>query len=154
TSLQAIEEASGKRPLGWLGPEYGESTRTPAVLARLGVRYVCDWPNDEQPYPMTVPIGELVSLPILLDLDDVVSHYVRHVSIMRYGQLLKDAFDGLYQDGATQGRLLALNVHPWLIGQPFRVKYFEDALRYVVAHEGVWKATGREIVDWYRGQLA
>ena len=43
------------RPAGWHGPEYGESTRTPALLAELGVKYVMDWPNDEQPYRMDPP---------------------------------------------------------------------------------------------------
>src|SRR5206468_11812128 len=50
TSVQALTRATGKVPVGWLGPELGESTRTPRVLAEFGIRYVCDWVNDEQPY--------------------------------------------------------------------------------------------------------
>jgi len=49
-SIDAIAEATGKKPQGWFSPEYGESTRTPQLLAEAGIRYVCDWPNDEQPY--------------------------------------------------------------------------------------------------------
>ena len=115
TSVDALRGATGERPVGWLGPEYGESVRTPELLARAGLRYTCDWPNDEQPYLMKVSAGMLMSLPILLDLDDVISHYVRHVPIMRYGRLLKEAFDGLYADGSRTGRLMAMNIHPWLI---------------------------------------
>ena len=37
------------------GPEYGESENTVAILADEGIRYVCDWPNDDQPYPMKTP---------------------------------------------------------------------------------------------------
>ncbi|MCH9672405.1 MAG: polysaccharide deacetylase family protein, partial [Gammaproteobacteria bacterium] len=47
-SLSAVEVATGQRPQGWFGPEYGESIRTPQLLAELGVSYVCDWANDEQ----------------------------------------------------------------------------------------------------------
>jgi hypothetical protein len=110
---------------------------------------VCDWPNDEQPYRMKLSSGSLVSLPILLDLDDVVRHHVRHVPIMRYGQLLKEAFDGLRHSGRTSGRLMTINVHPWLIGQPFRIPYLDDALAYIRGSGDVWNATGGEIVDWY-----
>ena len=58
TSVQALTRATGKTPAGWLGPESGESTRTPQMLAEFGMRYVCDWVNDEQPYPLKVPQGE------------------------------------------------------------------------------------------------
>jgi peptidoglycan/xylan/chitin deacetylase (PgdA/CDA1 family) len=148
-AVNAVAQASGMRPAGWLGPEYSASTRTPELLARAGIRYVCDWPNDEQPYRMNVPSRTLVSLPVLLDLDDVISHYVRHVPIMRFGRMLKEAFEGLRQSGQTSGRLMVLNVHPWLTGQPFRIKYLDDALAHVCESGDVWKATGREIVEWY-----
>jgi peptidoglycan/xylan/chitin deacetylase (PgdA/CDA1 family) len=149
TALSTVSGASGTQPAGWLGPEYGASARTPDLLAEAGIRYVCDWPNDEQPYRMKVSSGALISLPILLDLDDVVSHYVRHVPIMRYGQLLKEAFDGLRQSGRTSGRLMTINIHPWLIGQPFRIPYLDDALAYIIRSGDAWSATGSEIVDWY-----
>jgi peptidoglycan/xylan/chitin deacetylase (PgdA/CDA1 family) len=63
TSVQRLTRATGKAPAGWLGPESGESTRTPGLLAEAGIRYVCDWVNDEQPYPLKVPRGELQPCP-------------------------------------------------------------------------------------------
>src|SRR5262249_37245385 len=71
TSLDALRRATGRAPIGWLGPESGESTRTPRLLAELGIQYVCDWVNDEQPYALNVPRGELYALPIALPVDDV-----------------------------------------------------------------------------------
>src|SRR5262245_10150227 len=71
TSVQALTRATGKTPAGWLGPESGESTRTPRLLAEAGSRYVCDWVNDEHPYSLKVPRGALPALPITLPLDDV-----------------------------------------------------------------------------------
>ncbi len=43
---------------------FAESARTPPLLAEAGIRYLCDWPNDEQLYAMTVPTGELTALPL------------------------------------------------------------------------------------------
>ena len=149
-SVDALTRATGSAPQGWLGAEYGESDRTPQLLAEAGLSYVCDWPNDEQPYRMTTSQGELYSLPVMLELDDVNALAERHVEIQRYGQLLKESFDNVYLDGARNGRSLVLNLHPWLIGQPFRIGYLDDALGHMMAHQGVWAASGSEIIDWYR----
>ena len=150
TSVGAIVRATGSAPSGWLGPEYGESARTPQLLAEAGIRYVCDWANDEQPYPFKTPTGELLALPMMLEMDDVVALWDRRVTVARYGELLKQCFDVLHEDGARNGRLLAINLHPWLIGQPFRIRYLDGALGHMMAAGGVWAATGSEIADWYR----
>ena len=147
--LKAIKDTSGEQPVGWHGADYGESTRTPTLLAELGVRYVCDWPNDEQPYRMEVPAGELISLPITFELDDVYMLRERGVSVQSWRLMAIEAFERLYQDGKTTGRLFVLNLHPYLIGQPFRIKYLDEVVRHAVSRAGVWKATGRDIVDWY-----
>jgi allantoinase len=149
TSMQDLHQATGITPLGWLGPEYGESARTPQLLAQAGVRYVCDWTNDEQPYAMNTPEGDLVALPVMLPLDDVNALWDRRLTIARYTQMLTESFDTIYQEGAENGRLMVLNVRPWLMGQPFRVRYLKPALAYITGHRGVWTATGSEIVEWY-----
>jgi len=150
TSVAAIRRATGTAPVGWLGPEYGESSRTPQLLAQAGIRYVCDWTNDDQPYPMKTSQGELFALPIMLELDDINALWDRRVTIDRYGELLKESFDTVYHEGVQNSRLLVLNLHPWLIGQPFRIRYLDNALGYMTQRQGVWAAAGSEIIDWYR----
>jgi peptidoglycan/xylan/chitin deacetylase (PgdA/CDA1 family) len=150
TSVEAIKRATGAAPLGWLGPEYGESARTPQLLAQAGIRYVCDWVNDEQPYRMKTQQGELFALPMLIELDDIHALWERRVAIDRYGKLLQESFDMLYRDGAHSGRLLGLHLHPWLIGQPFRIGFLDEALGYMMRRQSVWAASGSEIIDWYR----
>ena len=149
-AVERLRRATGAAPAGWLGPEYGESERTPRLLAEACIRCVCDWPNDEQPYRMKTRQGELFALPVMLELDDVNALWYRRLAIDRYAELLKESFDRLYGDGARNGRLLVLNLHPWLIGQPFRIGYLDDALREMVRRQGVWAAAGSEIIDWYR----
>lgn len=152
-SIQALTQATGTAPVGWFGPEYGESERTPQLLAEAGIRYVCDWTNDEQPYRMYVPQGDLCALPIALELDDIHALWSRRMPIDRYGELLTESCDGLYQDGAHNGRLMVLNLHPWLIGQPFRIGTLDAALGAIRRRQGVWAAQGREIIDWFREHL-
>ena len=151
-SLDTLTEATGLRPQGWFGPEYGESDRTPQLLAELGVAYVVDWANDEQPYPMTTGEGALFALPLLYELDDVIAISQKLMPVFEYEQMLIENFDVLREDGATTGRLMALNWHPWLVGQPFRIGSIDRALGHIMGKKGVWAATGSEIIDWYRQQ--
>jgi allantoinase len=64
--------------------------------------------------------------------------------------MICDQFDVLYEDGAKTGRVMAISLHPFLIGHPHRSKYFAEALAHVTSRQDVWLATGSEIVDWYR----
>ncbi len=147
SSIEILKKATGAAPKGWFGTDYGESERTPGLLAQAGISYLCDWVNDEQPYPMK---DGLFALPTMLEMDDLFALWTRRVTIDRYAQSLKDGFDAMYKDGADNGRLLTINVHPWLVGQPFRIGYLEDALGHIMGHQGVWAASGSEIIAWYR----
>lgn len=153
-ALEALERAAGKRPAGWHGPEYGESERTPGILAELGVEYVLDWPNDEQPYALRTKSGSLIALPLLVDFDDVFAHWYRKLSMRRWQQSIADALDWMIEDGRTRPRMLLLNLHPWLIGQPWRISYLDAVLADLRRREGVWCATAGEIAACWREQQA
>ena len=60
-----------------------------------------------------------------------------------------EALDRLREDGAASGRLFFLNLHPWIIGQPFRKQVPEARTQAHRAAHGVWIATENEIVDSY-----
>jgi hypothetical protein len=47
---------------------------------------------------------------------------------------------------------MAITIHPWISGQPHRIKALEKALAHMMGHEGVWSATGAEILEVYKGQ--
>jgi allantoinase len=151
-TLEAVARAAGAAPVGWHGPDYGESMRTPSLLAELGVRYVCDWPNDEQPYRMKVPTGELVSLPVMHEFDDVYALRERAIAVNLWRDAAIEAFDRMYEDAEESGRLFVLNLHPYVVGQPYRIKYLDEVVRHIVGKERVWTATAREIADWYLAQ--
>ncbi|MBX9761358.1 MAG: polysaccharide deacetylase family protein [Beijerinckiaceae bacterium] len=150
TSLDTVARETGLPIRGWCGVDSGESERTPRILAELGVNYIFDWPNDEQPYRMLAPPGDVIALPTMLELDDVYAHWHRRVTVWRWQRMVEEALVTLSADGGQSGRLLVLSLHPWLIGQAHRIRALDDALAFVTRQPGVWMATGAEIDDWFR----
>jgi len=91
----------------------------------------------------------LVSIPYSLEVNDVPLFVMRNTPPERYAALCKAQFDALYEEGAESGTVMCLPIHPYLVGQPHRIAAFEEVLRHVAGHEGVWLATGREIARHY-----
>jgi len=147
STLDMIEQASGKRPRGWLGPALCETWNTPRLLEELGVEYVCDWINDDEPYRMATEQGRLLSMPYSCELNDLHLFLRAGYDAPKYLQLLKDQFDVLYEESSEGGKVLTIPTHPFVMGHPFRSKYFDLALQYMKKHAGVWFATGSEIAD-------
>jgi allantoinase len=148
--LNTIEQSTGKKPKGWLSPALSETFNTPDILAEEGIEYVANWVNDEQPYPMKVRKNSLISIPYSIEMNDIPSFLDLGRSPEEFGQMIMDQFDVLYEDGATSARVMSICLHPFLIGHPFRSKYFAKALEYITGHDGVWVTTGGEIIDHYK----
>jgi allantoinase len=145
-----IGKSTGKAPRGWLSPALSETVHTLDILAENGIDYVGNWVNDDQPYPMRVKKGTMTSLPYSAEINDIPALLGLHQSPERFGQMICDQFDVLYEDGAKTGRVMAICLHPFLVGYPHRSKYFDKALAHVTSRQEVWLTTGSAIVDWYR----
>jgi allantoinase len=152
--IDTIEQGTGKRSRGWLSPALSETVNTPDILAAAGIEYTANWVNDEQPYPMTVKQGSLVSLPYAIELNDIPAFLDLKQSGEQFATMIRDTFDTLHEEGAASARVMAISLHPFLIGHPHRSKPFERALQYIRDSGDVWFATGSEILDWYKSQGA
>jgi allantoinase len=148
--VEAITHGTGTAPRGWLGPALSETHNTLDILAENGIDYVADWTNDEQPYPMRVKKGTMTSIPYSVEINDIPAILDGKQNGEIFGQMIKDQFDVLYEDGATTGRVMSICLHPFLIGHPHRAKYFNEALKHITSRQEVWVTTGAEIIDWYR----
>jgi len=148
-ALDAVEQAAGARPTGWIGQDYGESVRTPSLLAEAGLDWLMDWPNDDQPYWIN-PARPIVSLPNHNEWDDVQMLWLRRVPTPRYPALIAEAFETLWHEGAGSGRVMQIGLHPWVFGQAHRIRYLDEALTAIAHRRQVWAATAHEVARWFK----
>lgn len=146
-SLATIKQLTGQDPSGYLSPALTYTERTFDLLAEAGVKYVCDLFHDDQPFPVKVKRGRLISLPYTLELNDVYAYNVSLYPPEHYGQMIRDQFDTLYEEG--NGGVMGIAIHPYLVSQPHRQKAFEDVIAYMRGFDDVWWTRGVDIADWY-----
>jgi len=152
-SLAILRRISGQKVRGWLSPARSESFATLDLAAAAGIDYVCDWVNDDMPYAMRTESRAIYSMPLSNDMDDHTILVQNRHSEDAYMQQVCDQFDVLYKEAATRGgRILALPLHPWVIGQPYRIGALERALTHIMENNDVWTATGADILDAFTAQ--
>ena len=149
TVRDTITAATGQTPRGWLGPGLAETYDTPDHLAAEGFDYLCDWGCDDRPAPMRVKKGRMITMPYQQGINDMSLLVHSYHTAEQYYRIVCDQFDTLYNEAQGSGLVMAIPLHPYVTGLPFRIRYLDRALDYICGHDGVWKATGGEIASWY-----
>ena len=86
------------------------------------------------------------------ECNDVAMMLIQHHKASEYFDRAVDQFEQLYRDARDSARVMALVVHPYIMGAPHRLKYFRNALAHIRGHADVVCWTGERILDWYLGQ--
>ncbi len=153
TALDMIEAFTGVRPKGWLGPGLRESHTTPETLKAAGIEYVFDWVVDDVPNWMTTQEGPLLSLPYNLEINDSIIYAVeKHASNEMYDRL-SSTLALFKREAQKRPRVLAIGLHPHLIGVPHRFGSFERMLDLLMATPQVCFLQGHDIADWFTAQV-
>ncbi len=150
--LDAMEKALGRKTKGWLSPFLTHTNNTPNVLAEFGVQYLCDYTADDHPFPFKTKTGSLIAVPYTVDLNDIPAFMNVGVSSEAFGDMIIDQFDVLYEEGATNARIMPICLHTFFVGQPNKFKHLKRAFEHIAKHDDVWLTTGDDVNDWYREQ--
>ncbi|MGY0583619.1 MAG: polysaccharide deacetylase family protein, partial [Paraglaciecola chathamensis] len=128
-SVNQLRELTEQNITGWLSPGRNESENTPELLAANGIEYFCDWVNDDMPYRFKTDKGSLWAMPLSNELDDAFIMLNNLHSEDSYAEQMIDACDFLVKEANhSGGRILSLNIHPWMLGQPHRIGALEQVL--------------------------
>ena len=119
-------------------------------LAAAGVKYIGDWVYDDEPTVIRTAKGPLVTLPYTIELNDIPMMLIQHHESDYLLKRTIDQFDRLYAESEKRAKFCALAIHPYISGQPHRIKYLEAIYKYVNKHKGVLHWNGAQILDWYQ----
>jgi allantoinase len=149
-SVGVIERFTGQKPVGWLGPGLTQTYDTPELLAAAGIKYIGAWVYDDEPTEIATANGPLVTLPYTVELNDIPMMLVQHHESEYFTRRCIDTFDRLYQEGKERAKIMAIAIHPYISGQPHRIKYLEQVYDHLNRHAGILHWNGREILEWFQ----
>ncbi|HUT49198.1 MAG TPA: polysaccharide deacetylase family protein [Methyloceanibacter sp.] len=148
-ALDTLKDFTGKPTRGWLSPGLRESVDTPDLLQALGVEYICDWVVDDLPLWITAKDGPLIAMPYNLEVNDSIIYAIeKHASPEMYRRMT-DTVAAFESELAHNPRVMALGLHPHLIGVPHRIGYLESMLDDLLARDDTIFMTGSQIADWF-----
>lgn len=133
---------------GWLSPAKNQSENTPDHLSSAGFTYMMDWVNDDMPYTFKTKSDPIMAFPLSTELEDKFLLMQNLQSESLWKEQILSAGEYLKEEAEEQGgRLLSLNIHPWLMGQAHRIRYLQDLLATLSSWDDVWFASPSEILE-------
>ena len=149
-SLEAIRAFAGHAPKGWLGPYLAQTPVTLDLLKEAGLDYVLDWPADDQPFWMRTRSGPLLSVPYSIEVNDSPAMVFRQQGAAEFERMMVDQFDEMLLQSEKYPLVYTVVLHPFVIGQPYRLRALRRALAHVAAfREKLWITTPGEVAKHY-----
>ena len=143
-----IMQATGVAPRGWLSPWIAESATTPDLLAEAGYRYTLNWCMDDQPVWMRTRAGRLLAIPYPQEANDIPSIVARRDGASQFADIIIETFDEMLAQSARQPLVMGIALHPYIVGQPHRLRQLRRALAHIAGHRGgIWFTTAGAIHD-------
>jgi peptidoglycan/xylan/chitin deacetylase (PgdA/CDA1 family) len=149
-ATECLTAHEGKPPKGWLSPWISESKVTPDLLAEAGYAYTLNWCMDDQPVWMRTRAGPLLSIPYPQELNDIPAIVARKDDAATFAAMITETFDEMLDQSQAQSLVMGIAMHPYIIGQPFRLRHLRSALTHICqAREEIWITTAGEIQQFY-----
>jgi peptidoglycan/xylan/chitin deacetylase (PgdA/CDA1 family) len=147
-TTDSISRHFGAPPRGWLGPYIVQSDVTLDLLKEAGYSYMLDWPADDQPFWMKTRAGPILSVPYSIELNDSPAQVFRHHTGRQFEEMIIDHFDEMLVQSRKYPLVFNIVLHPFVIGQPFRLHALRRALARILEHrEELWLTTPGGIAD-------
>lgn len=151
-ATEIVTRLTGRKPEGWLGPYLAQGGITLDLLKEAGYRYAMDWPLDDQPIWMRTRSGPILSVPYPLEINDLPSMIYRHDSGRQFAEMVIDQFDEMLEQSLKYPLVFGVALHPFIIGQPHRLRAFRGALHHIMAQrDELWITTPGEIARYCEG---
>jgi allantoinase len=139
----------GIAPRGWLSPWIAESRVTPDLLAEAGYRYTLNWCMDDSPVWLRTRAGSLLAIPYPQEINDIPSIVARKDGADAFADMIVDNFDEMIEQSCDgPGLVMGIALHPYIVGQPYRLRRLRAALAHVTRdRDRIFLATAGQITD-------
>ncbi len=147
-----IARQEGKMPAGWLGPWISESPHTPDLLKEAGYQYLLDWCCDDQPIRMKTRAGPILAVPYPQEINDIPAIAVRRASAAEFAGMIVVQFEEMREQSARQPLVCGIALHPYIVGQPFRLRHLRRALTHIASRaDSIWLCRAGDIAAHVAG---
>ena len=147
-----IAKESGKAPKGWLSPWLSESLTTPDLMVEAGYTYTLNWCIDDQPVRFRTRSGKaLWCIPYPQEVNDIPMIVARQMDGKDFADLVIDNFDEMVAQSKAQPLVMGIALHPYLVGQPYRLRHLRRALDHIQTSNKVWFTTPGEVCEYVDG---
>ncbi len=148
-AVESITRTTGQRPLGWY-TRYSPSVNTrELVVEEGGFLYDCNAYNDDLPYYAKVKGKDWLVVPYSLEVNDSKFWRGELITANDFFEVAKACFDMLYEEGATNSKMMSIGLHCRIGGKPSRAAGLQQFLKYASEKQGVWFARRVDIARWW-----
>ncbi len=123
------------------------------MLQRAGYAYNLNWCHDDQPLHMRAGRGSMWTIPYPQEINDIPAVIARQAGAEEFADMIVANFDEMLQQSTAQPLVMGIALHPYIVGQPLRLRYLRQALKHIVAGKRAWLTTPGAIVDHMNGLL-
>lgn len=148
---EKIIQSSNSNPKGWLSPWISESSNTSDLLVQAGYKYTLNWCHDDQPIRMQTKSGCLWSVPYPQELNDIPMLIARQLDAQAFTAMIIDNFEEMLVQSEKQPLVMGIALHPYLVGQPYRLRHLRKALNVLASNRDqkkIWFTTPGAICDY------
>jgi peptidoglycan/xylan/chitin deacetylase (PgdA/CDA1 family) len=148
-TLKVFEETTRTKPQGWLSSSLRGTLNTADILVRNGLKFYCDTMNDDQPYMIETPSGEITAVPYNNEINDFTLLTRRGLTTDEFRDILLEEMSVLYEESATTAKIMNIGLHPHVSGRAYRIRAIKEFIQEAQKLQGVWWTTRSDLTDWY-----
>jgi peptidoglycan/xylan/chitin deacetylase (PgdA/CDA1 family) len=146
-AVASIERTCGERPRGWYSRRASVHTRE-LLVEEGGFVYDSDAFDDDLPYFVDVKGSRHLVIPYTFVTNDV--RFLQELADpTSFYDTCRRGLDYLWEEGATNPRMMSIGLHPRWIGQPARMSALRQLVEHALAKGGVWFARRIDIAEWW-----
>jgi peptidoglycan/xylan/chitin deacetylase (PgdA/CDA1 family) len=148
-AVESIKRTTGQRPIGWYTRSSPSVNTRELLVEEGGFAYDCNSYADDIPFYATVKDRKWLVVPYTQEVNDYQFHQGLIVRPSDFYEIMRSAFDRLYEEGATHPKMMSIGLHCRMVGRPARALALAQFLEYAKTKSGVWFAGRNEIANWW-----